>query len=141
MVINRPRSASAHEVRTEPFWLRWTLITIAILFLTIFVVLPLVVVFTEAFSRGVSAYLSALTDPEAQSAIRLTLIVAAVSVGLNLVFGVIAALGDREIRISRQGVSDHADRSSVFCQPGDLGPCVRAAVRRAGLFRHMADRA
>jgi sulfate transport system permease protein len=91
MVINRPRSASAHEVRTEPFWVRWTLITIAIAFLTIFVVLPLVVVFTEAFSRGVSAYFKALSEPEALSAIKLTLIVAAISVGLNLVFGVIAA--------------------------------------------------
>jgi sulfate transport system permease protein len=91
MVINRPKTASAHEVRTEPFLVRLTLITIAVLFLTVFVVLPLVVVFTEAFSRGISAYLSALSDPEALSAIRLTLTVAAISVGLNLVFGVIAA--------------------------------------------------
>jgi sulfate transport system permease protein len=91
MVINRPKSASAHEIRTEPFLVRWTLITIAILFLTIFVVLPLVVVFTEAFSRGIGAYLVALSEPEALSAIRLTLTVAAISVGLNLVFGVIAA--------------------------------------------------
>jgi sulfate transport system permease protein len=91
MVINRPKTASAHEIRTEPFLVRWTLITIAILFLTIFVVLPLIVVFTEAFSKGVGAYLSALSDPEALSAIRLTLTVAVISVGLNLVFGVIAA--------------------------------------------------
>lgn len=91
MVINRPKTASAHEIRTEPFLVRWTLITIAILFLTIFVVLPLIVVFTEAFSKGIGAYLSALSDPEALSAIRLTLTVAVISVGLNLVFGVIAA--------------------------------------------------
>lgn len=91
MVINRPKPASAHEIRTEPFLVRWTLITIAVLFLTVFVVLPLVVVFSEAFSRGIGAYLAALSDPEAQSAIRLTLTVAAISVGLNLVFGVIAA--------------------------------------------------
>jgi sulfate transport system permease protein len=91
MVINRPASPSAYEVRTEPFLVRWTLITIAIAFLTIFVVLPLVVVFTEAFSKGIGAYLKALSDPEALSAIRLTLTVAVISVGLNLVFGVIAA--------------------------------------------------
>ncbi|MGD9836617.1 MAG: sulfate ABC transporter permease subunit CysW [Afipia sp.] len=91
MVINRPKPASAHEIRTEPFLVRWTLITIAVLFLTVFVVLPLVVVFSEAFSRGIGAYLAALSDPEALSAIRLTLTVAAISVGLNLVFGVIAA--------------------------------------------------
>lgn len=91
MVINRPATPSAHEIRTEPFLVRWTLITIAVSFLTIFVVLPLVVVFTEAFSRGIGAYVAALSDPEALSAIRLTLTVAAISVGLNLVFGVIAA--------------------------------------------------
>jgi len=91
MVVNRPRTSSAHECRTEPVWVRWTLITIAVLFLTVFVVLPLVVVFTEAFSRGFNAYLAALSEPEALSAIRLTLTVAAISVGLNLVFGVIAA--------------------------------------------------
>ena len=91
MVINRPKTASAYEIRTEPFLVRWTLITIAVLFLTVFVVLPLVVVFTEAFSRGVGAYFAALSDPEALAAIRLTLTVAAISVGLNLVFGVIAA--------------------------------------------------
>ena len=56
MVINRPKSASAHEIRTEPFLVRWTLITIAILFLTIFVVLPLVVVFTDFLDTIVDAY-------------------------------------------------------------------------------------
>ena len=91
MVIKRRTSAPAHQVRTEPAWVRWFLITIAVGFLTIFVVLPLVVVFTEAFSKGIGAYLSALSDPEALSAIRLTLTVAVISVGLNLVFGVIAA--------------------------------------------------
>ena len=91
MATDTLRSTSVHQVRTEPFLVRWTLITIAILFLTVFVVLPLVVVFTEAFSRGVSTYLAALSDREALSAIRLTLIVAAISVGLNLTFGVIAA--------------------------------------------------
>lgn len=91
MVINRPATTSAHEGRTEPVLVRWTLIAIAITFLTVFVVLPLVVVFAEAFSRGIGAYFAALAEPEALSAIRLTLIVAAISVGLNLVFGVIAA--------------------------------------------------
>ena len=91
MTINRIPTSSAHEVRTEPLWVRYTLITIAVAFLTIFVILPLAVVFTQAFSKGVAAYFSALSDPEAQSAIRLTLMVASISVGLNLVFGVIAA--------------------------------------------------
>jgi sulfate transport system permease protein len=62
-----------------------------VMFLTAFVVLPLVVVFAQAFSKGIGAYFSALSDPEALSAIRLTLWVAAISVGLNLVFGLTAA--------------------------------------------------
>ena len=79
------------DTRTEPWLIRIVIIAIAVTFLTVFVVLPLVVVFAQAFSKGIGAYFSALTDPEALSAIRLTLAVAAISVSLNLVFGVIAA--------------------------------------------------
>src|SRR3954465_5060055 len=79
------------DARTEPWLVRVVIIAVAGTFLGVFVVLPLVVVFAQAFSRGVVPYFSALTDPEALSAIRLTLLVAAVSVSLNLVFGLIAA--------------------------------------------------
>src|SRR3954468_5299841 len=79
------------DTRTEPWLVRTLIIAIAVTFLVVFVVLPLVLVFAQAFSRGIVAYVSALTDPEALSAIRLTLAVAAISVSLNLVFGVIAA--------------------------------------------------
>ncbi len=79
------------DTRTEPWLVRAVIIAIAVTFLIVFVVLPLVVVFAQAFSKGVGAYFSALTDPEGLSAIRLTLTVAAISVSLNLVFGVIAA--------------------------------------------------
>jgi len=71
--------------------IRGVIIAIAVIFLTVFVVLPLVVVFAQAFSKGVGAYFAALSDPEALSAIRLTLMVAVISVGLNLVFGLVAA--------------------------------------------------
>jgi sulfate transport system permease protein len=79
------------DLRTEPRLVRFVVIAIAVTFLTVFVVLPLVVVFAQALLKGVGAYFSALADPEALSAIRLTLLVAAISVGLNLVFGVVAA--------------------------------------------------
>jgi sulfate transport system permease protein len=79
------------DAQTEPRWVRGLVIGFAILFLTIFVVLPLVVVFAEAFSRGFAHYVDALRDPEALSAIRLTLLTALISVTLNLVFGVCAA--------------------------------------------------
>src|SRR5436305_2323617 len=79
------------DARSEPWLIRAGIIAVAVTFLSVFVVLPLVVVFTQAFSKGIGAYFSALTDPEALSAIRLTLTVAAISLSLNLVFGVIAA--------------------------------------------------
>src|SRR5258707_1762959 len=84
-------SSARDDLRTEPRLIRAVIIAIAVTFLIVFVVLPLVVVFAQAFSKGIGAYFSALTDPEALSAIRLTLAVAAISVSLNLVFGVIAA--------------------------------------------------
>jgi sulfate transport system permease protein len=88
----QPLSFSARaDTRTEPWLVRAVIIAVAVTFLTVFVVLPLVVVFAQAFSKGIGAYFSALADPEALSAIRLTLTVAAISVGLNLMFGVIAA--------------------------------------------------
>ncbi|MGE5156551.1 MAG: sulfate ABC transporter permease subunit CysW [Gemmatimonas sp.] len=79
--------------RTEPRGVRIAIIAIAVAFLAVFLVLPLIVVFAQAFAKGIGAYVAALSQPEALSAIRLTLVVAAISVGLNLVFGVIAAWG------------------------------------------------
>ena len=79
------------DVNTEPRAVRIAIIAIAVTFLALFVVLPLFVVFASAFSRGIVAYVAALSDPEALSAIRLTLLVAAISLGTNLVFGLTAA--------------------------------------------------
>ena len=92
--MNAPQFSSSparDDLRTEPMLVRLVIIAMAVIFLTVFVVLPLVVVFAQAFSKGVGAYFTALSDPEALSAIRLTLMVAAISVGLNLVFGLVAA--------------------------------------------------
>lgn len=76
---------------TEPQWVRVLLIATAMAFVGILVVLPLCVVFVEAFKQGLPAYLKALGDPNALSAIRLTVLVAAIAVPCNLVFGVIAS--------------------------------------------------
>jgi sulfate/thiosulfate transport system permease protein len=70
---------------------RWTIIGIAVLFLLLFIVLPLANVFAQAFSKGLEAYVAAITEPDARAAIVLTLITAAISVALNLVFGITAA--------------------------------------------------
>lgn len=76
---------------TEPIWVRYGLIAIALCFMGLFLVLPLVAVFAEALRKGLQAYWQALQEPDAWSAIRLTLLTAAIAVPLNLVFGVAAA--------------------------------------------------
>ena len=76
---------------TEAPWVKWTLIGLALAFMTFFLFVPLATVFYEAFKKGWDVYLAAITDPDARSAIWLTLLAAAISVPLNLVFGVAAA--------------------------------------------------
>jgi sulfate/thiosulfate transport system permease protein len=75
----------------EPTLVRGVLITIALLFLGLFLCVPLAAVFIQAFHKGVAAYLAALHQPDALSAIYLTLLTAAIAVPLNLIFGVAAA--------------------------------------------------
>ncbi len=72
---------------TEPRWLRILLITTVLLFLAVFLVLPLAVVFREALSKGMGAYVNALRQPDAAAAMRLTLIAAGIAVPCNLLFG------------------------------------------------------
>src|SRR5919106_628491 len=94
MALDRARNTNVQSGPTgmsEPRWVRATLITVALLFLGIFLLLPLVVVFTEAFKIGVEVYLESIREPDAAAAIRLTLIAAGIAVPLNLVFGVAAA--------------------------------------------------
>jgi sulfate transport system permease protein len=76
---------------SETAWVRWSFIAIMLAFLTLFLIVPLVAVFTEGLRKGFDAYLAALIDPDALSSIKLTLIAASIAVPLNLVFGVAAA--------------------------------------------------
>ncbi len=76
---------------TEPVWVKVLLISIAVAFMALVLLLPLTLVFVEAFRKGFSVYVSELADRHALAAIQLTLLVAAISVPLNLVFGVAAA--------------------------------------------------
>ena len=84
----RPRRV---DIGTEPAALRIALIVVALGFLALFIVLPLAVVLVEAFRKGVPAVLEAIGEPDALAAVRLTLMVAAIAVPLNLVFGIAAA--------------------------------------------------
>ena len=72
-------------------WVKYLLLGVGLTFFAIFLLLPLVAVFVEALRKGWGTYLAALTEPDALAAVRLTLIAAAISVPLNLAFGVAAA--------------------------------------------------
>jgi sulfate transport system permease protein len=85
------RPPSPPPVTTESPVARLCLVAVALAFLALFLVLPVTVVFAEALRKGVAPYLSTFGDPDARAAIRLTLLVAAIAVPLNMVFGVAAS--------------------------------------------------
>jgi sulfate transport system permease protein len=76
---------------SEPGWVRIALIAIAVGFAILFLLIPLAVVFTEAFKKGWDAYLAAITEEDARLAIKLTLLTAAIAVPANLIFGLSAS--------------------------------------------------
>ncbi|MCV9906396.1 sulfate ABC transporter permease subunit CysW [Brucella sp. HL-2] len=84
-------TTSMRSAVTESLPTRLLLIGVALVFLALFLILPVIAVFVEAFRKGTEEYLTALVEPDAWAAIRLTLLVAAISVPVNLVFGVAAA--------------------------------------------------
>ncbi len=79
------------QATTEPLWLKLILTSIALTFLTLFLLLPLVMVFGEAFSKGWDVYIAAITEPAAAHAIKLTLIAAGIAVPCNVIFGLAAS--------------------------------------------------
>ncbi|MCR6654094.1 MAG: sulfate ABC transporter permease subunit CysW [Cellvibrionaceae bacterium] len=85
------RTTRINHAVTEPLWVQLSLITVALVFLALFLVVPLVAVFKEAFSKGAEVYFASLVEPDAWHAIKLTLLAAAISVPLNVIFGVSAA--------------------------------------------------
>ncbi|MET3655620.1 MULTISPECIES: sulfate ABC transporter permease subunit CysW [Sporosarcina] len=84
------KNGSKRTTEEQP-WVRIPLIAIALGFLLLFLVLPLVAIFIKAFEKGAGVYVAAITDPDALSAIKLTLLVAILTVPLNAIFGIAAA--------------------------------------------------
>ncbi len=82
---------AVRRATTEPTWVRALLILFSILFMSLFLFVPLVSIFYEAFSRGVATFLRALTDRDTLSALKMTLIATGISVPANLIFGLCAA--------------------------------------------------
>jgi sulfate transport system permease protein len=89
--FNAIRRAGRLRPTGEPVWVRWILIAVALLFLGLFLVVPLVAVFAQAFAKGVGYYFHSLARPDTLASIKLTFIAAGVSVPLNCIFGVAAA--------------------------------------------------
>ncbi|KAB1859803.1 sulfate ABC transporter permease subunit CysW [Acinetobacter tandoii] len=81
----------SRDATREPVWVRYTLLSIALIFFLSCLILPLILVFVEAFKQGIAVYIQALVDPDTLSAVKLTLLTAAIAVPLNVVFGVAAA--------------------------------------------------
>lgn len=108
---------------TEAAWVRWTLTALALAFMVLFLVLPLAAVFAEALRKGWGAYLAALSEPEAWSAIRLTLLTACVAVPLNLLFGVTAAWA-----IAKHEFRGKAFLTTLIDLPFSVSPVVAGLV-------------
>jgi sulfate transport system permease protein len=90
-ITGLPPAPARVGAREEPGAVRFVLLALALAYIGVFLFLPLAAVFTEALRKGWAAYLAAISDPDALSAIKLTLLAAAIAVPLNTVFGVAAA--------------------------------------------------
>jgi sulfate transport system permease protein len=85
------RSPSTRRAVGEMAWVRWLLVGLALAYLGLFLVLPLASVYVQALAKGVAPFLAAIVDPDALAAIRLTLLVAAIAVPCNALFGLAAS--------------------------------------------------
>ncbi|MBA2126774.1 sulfate ABC transporter permease subunit CysW [Hyphomicrobium methylovorum] len=81
----------ANAATRDPPWVKYLIVGLGLAYVSAFLLLPLVAVFAEAFRKGIDAYFTALIEPDALAAIRLTLLAAAIAVPLNLIFGLAAA--------------------------------------------------
>ena len=104
LVGAHPHAAAPRSAVADPRWLRWTFVAASLAFLGLFLALPLAAVFAEALRKGLSAYAMAVSDPVALSALRLTLVTAAIAVPANLVFGVAAAWAIAKFRFPGRSV-------------------------------------
>jgi sulfate transport system permease protein len=86
-----PAAPRKRDATTEPAWVRWLLVLVAVGYLLAMLVLPTASVFIEALAKGIEAYFAAIDEKDALAAVRLTLLVAVIAVPLNVVFGLAAA--------------------------------------------------
>ncbi len=117
------------------------LTAVALVFLACFLVLPLVASSRRRSAKGGGYYLASVREPDALSAIRLTLLTVAIVVPANVAFRRRGRLGHREIQVPRQEPPDDAHRPALCRVPGHLRPHLRPRLRGPGLVRPVAHRA
>ncbi len=118
-----PRRATRRHALAEPAIVKWTLITIALAFLGVFLALPMAIVLREAFRGGVAAYIAAVVEPDALAALRLTLLTVVIAVPANLVFGLAAAWA-----ISRFDFRGKALLTTIIDLPFAVSPVIAGLV-------------
>jgi len=106
-----------------PPWIKLSLIALVVAYIAVVILLPLGAVFTEAFASGLSTWLAAVTEPDAQAAIKLTLLVAAIAVPLNTVFGIVASWA-----VAKHDFSGKALLISLIDLPFSVSPVVSGLV-------------
>ena len=134
-----PNRAARSSAVTEPFAVRLLVVLIGFAFIGLFLVLPLVAVFAMALEKGVAAYLAAITESDALSAIRLTLTVAAIAVPLNLIFGIAAAWAIAKFEFAGKSLLTTLIDLPFSVSPVVSGLIYRAAVWRPWLVRAVAE--
>ena len=121
--LHKDKVVAQQHALQDPEWVRWSLITLAVSFITLFICLPLALVIFQAFSKGIAAYWSAITEPDTLSAINLTLLVALVTVPLNTVFGVAAAWA-----ITRFDFPGKSLLTTLIDLPFSVSPVISGAI-------------
>ncbi|WP_420960299.1 sulfate ABC transporter permease subunit CysW [Brucella sp. IR073] len=121
--VRRQAPPKRHSAVTESPSARYGLMAVAFVFLVLFLLLPLVSVFVEAFRKGPGEYIASLFEPDALAAIRLTLLVAAIAVPLNLVFGVAAAWA-----IAKYEFKGKAFLTTLIDLPFSISPVISGLV-------------
>ncbi|HBM1757043.1 TPA: sulfate ABC transporter permease subunit CysW [Acinetobacter baumannii] len=109
----------SRDATREPTWVRYTLITIALIFFLSCLMLPLILVFVEAFKQGLEVYVQALIDPDTLSAVKLTLLTAAIAVPINVIFGVAAAWA-----VSKFQFKGKAILTTIIDMPFSVSPVI-----------------
>jgi sulfate/thiosulfate transport system permease protein len=136
-VALKPRvETEAQRATTEPVLVRWTLIAVALAFLALFLFVPLYAVFAQALEKGLAVYMASFREPDAQSAIRLTLLIAGIAVPLNLIFGVAAAWAIAKFDFAGKNVLITLIDLPLAVSPVVAGLIYVLLFGRNGLFGH-----